>query len=190
MSRLLNTLGLISRPFGAAPGGYRHASLYEAVVVDGKPYGSAVLDEAQLSALFDAIDLAEGGTRFPRRQCFANSQRVLFGARDSELLLRLRYVEGYMLTDYCPIPILHGWLTFDGAVVDLTARLRAADGEPPRRKGRLRDRVIGDIGKREYRGIEIGLPAVMERALRLRSWGSMLDCHELGFPLLRENSPW
>jgi hypothetical protein len=112
---------------------------------------------------------------FHAQQCFVNSQSLL-GNDDSEQLV---YVEGFAWT-HALHPVLHGWLTIDGKVIDVTL--------PPtnRREAKRREpsQVIGEFEGRSYFGVPFLRSYVMERREITGSYGSLLDDDEHDFPLL------
>lgn len=76
-------------------------------------------------------------SRGPARQCFHNALTLCISRPD------LRYVEGFGLPDWLPMPIHHGWcVTGDGTVVDPT-------WENPE--------------DRQYHGVVIPLAEIIER---------------------------
>jgi len=120
--------------------------------------------------------LVLGKERFPIKECFSNSQKVIVYHKRAGL----KYFEGYFFREGICFPILHGWLSLNDKVIDLTARLKQ-----PRHSGRLRNRVLGEFPEgRVYFGAEMDLEWILSRILRTKSWGSLLDSWEEGFPLL------
>lgn len=56
-----------------------------------------------------------------RHMCWRNPQRLFLYSG-----LALTYVEGWVMLASIPIPVQHGWLLYQGAVLDLTLRAGAA----------------------------------------------------------------
>lgn len=65
------------------------------------------------------------GFRPGMKECFANAQRIMLDALGTPLAKRLRYHEGIVLS--VGMPILHAWLTLDGAIQDPTLNKPASD---------------------------------------------------------------
>lgn len=148
------------------------------VLRHGSGYASQPLtatEDAQVRAVIKATR-----SRFPIKQCYANSQRVVTSGATADGAGVVKYVEGYvMLSDVC-IPILHGWLSVNGKVVDLTLRKR---GEP-RVRGPLGDRVFGTFQNRAYIGVEFPTRYVQDVLVSSEHYTSLLDNWFDRWPLL------
>jgi hypothetical protein len=149
---------------GPPPPGYRYNCIEDFVSRRGTVFTPRPLDRDALVTRLPAM-------RFAPRQCFYNAQMTALHCPD------LVYVEGYVLRF---IPILHAWLSYRGAVVDLTLRTKA------RGRGRLANRVWGQFSDSEY----IGVPFPDTGALRRRVLGSgyassLLDDMFNNYPALR-----
>jgi len=104
--------------------------------------------------------------RFERKQCFANSQRLVAAGPDGPLV----YVEGFVYPK-SGIPIHHGWVGINGKVVDVTL--------PDRATGSV---VLGEFSERIYVGILFGTRCVRAEMLRTLSASTLLeDAIGLGF---------
>jgi hypothetical protein len=146
---------------------------------NGRAYESAALTADEQAIVFAAI--SRTGGRFPIKQCYSNSQRVILA---DFMLSRtegpLRYVEGYFTSEGLAFPVQHGWITINGKVVDLTARLCE-----PRKSGRLRDRVFGSFPEgRQYIGVEFPTEYVRKIVLRTHEWRTLIDNWHDNWPLL------
>lgn len=114
--------------------------------------------------------------RFPVGHCYRNAQ-VLVACDKSETL---HYCEGWAM-GLVGIPTLHGWVSINDKVVDLTWRTV----KPGR--GRMGNRVWGVIPPGwAYYGALFPNNAVRSRIIRLKSTGPFLDDVEHGFPLFKE----
>lgn len=142
----------------------------------------AAFEPAPLTAAEDAIvDAAMRHYRlivgeFSYRRCYENSQRLL--ACDGSG--RLVYVEGFVWT--LRKPVLHGWLSLNGKVIDVTGtpKGRPVPTEPPQIRG------VFDRAERAYNGVPF-LRAYVQRRTRLGGgWGALLD-DEVNGHLLLEN---
>jgi hypothetical protein len=146
------------------------------VLEHGRSYDSAKLTENEREIVDAAI--AEHHSihkKFSWRHCFANSQ-CLLGNDDSKLMV---YVEGFAWT-HALRPVLHGWLTIGGKIIDVTL--------PPttRREAKLRQplQVLGEFTARSYFGVPFLATYVSRRREVTGSYGSPLDDGEHGYPLL------
>lgn len=112
----------------------------------------------QRAALFAGVELAE----FPRKQCFANSQKLAM----FDMSNRLTYVEGFVWV--AGIPIHHGWVSLNGKVIDVTLRDRETS-EP----------IIGTFEGRVYYGVAFRTASWRARALETAFLGTLLGHPEL-----------
>jgi hypothetical protein len=101
---------------------------------------------------------------------------------------RVKYHEGYVWTGL--MPILHGWITLDDKIVDVTlstdreATQRYFDGEPPQED--LKDRVLGVIPNGwEYLGVPMETDYVVGFMLEKMESRSLIDNWQDGWPLLQ-----
>jgi len=154
------------------PEGYTYSSIEAYVLAHGKDYQSAKFTKDELAY---ARALMKKG-RWPIKQCFSNSQQILLReSRESAPSgMRLRYVEGYVTTGI--IPLLHGWLSLNDKVLDVTLRDHSSG-----------KRNLGTFAPNyAYYGVEVSALLIQERIRKTLHWGSLLDCYELNYPLLRE----
>jgi hypothetical protein len=105
---------------------------------------------------------------------------TLFGDNQYEL----RYVEGYAMSI---IPVMHGWLTLNGKVVDLTMRLRSRQKrQSPVHQRRLQDRVLGEFPEsREYYGVTFDTDHVQREMISSGLARTLIDDWENEWPLLK-----
>ena len=116
--------------------------------------------------------LTTGETRYVRKleaisddaeanQCFHNAQALIMRERMLRKP-RLRYWEGYFQHADMLIPVMHAWLTINGAVYDPTlAPNRAKHGD--------------SRGKAEYFGIEIPFKDMAANSVKTRRFCSSLE---------------
>ena len=123
------------------------------------------------------------------KQCFYNAQMMTLTDSYHETP-RVKYHEGYVWTGL--MPILHGWITLDDKIVDVTlstdreATQRFFDGEPPQED--LRDRVLGVIPDGwEYIGVPMDGEYVVSFMLEKMESRSLIDNWQDGWPLLRQS---
>jgi hypothetical protein len=96
--------------------------------------------------------------------------------------LGLVYVEGYVMSGPTRWPVLHGWVTINGKVIDPTfttlEMIRSGRPEP--------GIVMGTFRNRAYWGVALDRKYVMDRSGgEEREFQSILDDWQRGFPLLR-----
>jgi hypothetical protein len=150
---------------GSPPPGYRYNCIEDFVVRRGTVFTSRDIDDRD--ALLDSLP----PIRFARKQCFYNSQ--LAACANSELV----YVEGYVLRF---IPILHAWLSYRGAVVDLTLRTGK------RGRGRLGDRIWGRFTDSEYIGVAFPDTSMLRTRMVTSGYASsLLDDYTNDWPAMR-----
>ena len=106
-----------------------------------------------------AANLGTPLDRFERKQCFANSQRLVAAGPDGPLV----YVEGFVYPK-SGIPIHHGWVGINGKVVDVTL--------PDRATGSV---VLGEFSERIYVGILFSTRCVRAEMLRTLSASTLLE---------------
>jgi len=186
---LASSEAMMAESIGKPVEGADYYTLYGYVHGLGRAYESEPLTDDETRWLFELIDNYRG--RFPIKQCFSNSQRLLMHADTRATLFEdkthtLAYVEGYAISFF---PLHHGWLTLNGKVVDVTLRLQKEEmfsRKTALHRRRLRDRVIGEFhGSRQYYGIELTMQQIRDRVTRTGRWGTLLDEWESGWPLLR-----
>jgi hypothetical protein len=114
---------------------------------------------------------------FETKQCFHNSQMLLMHDHEQ----RLEYVEGYLAHAF--LPTLHGWITINGKVVDLTARVWRL-GKPIHRHP-YGAGVFGRFKSREYFGVAIERDKVLDRMFKHKETASLLDDWKEKWPLLK-----
>lgn len=162
------------RSMGDLPDGYNYAGMEDYVLDRAVKPISAPLTEREYKILFAAVD--NFGKRFQLKQCFYNAQMLLVCDHTG----LIEYHEGFArgLT----IPVHHGWASINGKVIDLTWHLKE-----PRKKGRLRNRVLGEIPEGwEYVGVAFPRDRVIKRIYATEMAGSLIDDYENGWPCLRE----
>lgn len=169
------------------PSGYAYSSIYEYVLKNGHSPSEIPLSIEERAWFTDVTK----GQRYPIKQCFANSQTFTLAVTDEALRRsrkklpqgwRLSYVEGYVLPDWIPMPIHHGWVELNGKVIDLTLRYRDLKRD---RKNRFYDRAIGMYPGRAYMGVMFGVSAVLAHVVKYNEWGTLLDNWHDGHALLR-----
>jgi hypothetical protein len=150
------------------------------VLENGRPYVSQKLTARERDVVDSAIEEYHRfwGT-FEHRQCFANSQRLL----PCDRARRLVYVEGFAW-DHAFHPVLHGWLSMNGKVIDVTLPARTlADVERPEPA-----QVRGEFDGHSYLGVPFLRSYVSQRLRATGGWGSLIDDCQHGYPLLRSRA--
>ena len=158
------------------PEGYAYNGGEDYVLDRGSPFVSAPLTSEEMSFVRDLLFVCPV-RRWLLGHCYYNAQMLAVADRTGQL----RYVEGYAVGLAC-IPVLHGWCTLNGKVVDMTWRTAVK-----RQKGKFGDRVFGVIPDGwAYYGAEFRTEAVMGRLRRTKVASSYLDDIAYGFPLFQE----
>jgi len=157
------------------PKGFYYYGPEDYVLDHGNPLASHPLTHEERDIVFSAVEAS--GSRFKIQECFHNAQKVALADSTGTL----RYCEGLAM-GLSHWPVLHGWVAINGKVVDLTWRWHT-----PLRKGRLRDRVFGDIPDGwAYHGVTFDTDSVMARWARYGVSFSFLDDFAHGFPIFQE----
>jgi hypothetical protein len=139
---------------------------------------------------YDYLRIITGTIECLPKQCFYNAQMMtLMDDYNFTETPRVKYHEGYVFTGF--MPILHGWITLDDKIVDVTlstdrfaAAQRYFDGEPPQED--LRDRVLGVIPEGwEYIGVPMDNDYVVSFILEKMESRSLIDNWQDGWPLLQ-----
>lgn len=153
------------------PKGYAYSGVEDYVLTHAHLFESAEFTEAEADYAQHLFDLEE----WEIKQCFSNSQQILLNYHvvNPQRGMKLRYIEGYATTGI--IPFLHGWLSLNGKVLDPTLRHHLT-GE------RTQGVIAPDF---EYFGTEIDSVWILKRVRATKCWGSILDCYEMDYPLLR-----
>lgn len=153
-----------------------YSCMEDFVLQRGKIYAPVPLTAGETKVVRAAA--REWKNNFPIKQCFGNSQMLVL--TDSTGLLK--YVEGMALG---VIPVLHGWVTINNKVVDLTLRTYEEDVYK-RPRTPFRDRVLGDFPpRRAYWGAEFTYKEVVSMTLAKDCYSSFLDDWQNDWPLLR-----
>ena len=163
----------------SVPEGFKYACMEDYVNQNGVDFTSQELTDEEMKIVFDAVD--NHGGRFQQQQCYYNAQ-MLVHHDDTNTLV---YHEGWAFGQAI-IAVQHGWAEINGKVIDLTWRL----DQPVRKKGRLKNRVIGVFPKGyEYVGVAFPQKDDLRRLMLQRGWvGTLIDDWENGWPLLRGES--
>lgn len=162
------------------PHGFAYWCMEDYVLQKGQEFASQPLTDDELDWLFRVI----GHQRFAIKQCYYNSQMLLMSARFHEEPHELRYVEGYATG---VIPVMHGWLTLNGKVVDLTMRLRKDfKRQSAIHQRRLQNRVLGEFPEdRCYYGVTFDTAHVAREMITTGLARTLIDDWENGWPLLK-----
>jgi hypothetical protein len=156
------------------PVGFAYNSQEEFVLQRGETIESAALDDAETALVFAAVDRC--GKRFALKECFYNAQLLALYDDSQELV----YHEGYAV-GHAGLPVLHGWVTVNDKVVDVTWRI-----EKLRSKGRLRNRIMGLIPSGwDYLGVGFQTEFLRERIVRRGQVWSVIDDWQDQWPALR-----
>lgn len=158
------------------PKGYNYHGSEDYLLDRGREFKSQPLTDLERTQVFAAVD--NWGRRLPIKQCFCNCQMLLF----YDTAEVLTYHEGYACGP-AGMPVLHAWLSIGSRkVVDPTWRK-----EDFKRKGRLPDRIIGEIPEGwTYFGVEIPRMDIIERAIDTEMTASFLEDWKGGFPLFKQ----
>jgi hypothetical protein len=174
MEEYLRDCATARRKLRPPPEGWSYACMEEYVVEAGTNHASEPLTADELEIVLAAVDATR--KRFQIKQCFSNGQLLALFDPSGELV----YTEGYAVGR--SIPMLHGWVTINGKVIDLTWRTKTK-----RSKGRLRDRIFGVLPDGwQYHGVGFQNDFLRERVLRREGevW-SVIDDWKEEWPALR-----
>jgi len=147
------------------PKGYYYGSIEHLLSDAGKFFNPAPLTAGEKGYVNQCIDLL----RFvpQKKQCYYNSQMMLLVDADD----RLEYCEGYAVSI---MPLLHGWITINGKVVDLTWTCD---------EGKY---ILGKFGRdRAYMGLTISREDVIKMQVQKGAAQCHIDNWEDRFPLLK-----
>lgn len=158
---------------GMAPRPGYYAGIEDYLIQKGRAYTSRSLTRREKQVV---NEIRVRGS-YPIKQCFANSQRVVLEQVFNPLPddVRILYAEGYVIRHDLGIPIHHGWLDVNGAVVDLTLR-RAGKTGPLL--------AVGAFDGADYFGATFGLSEVRNFVLATQTYASLLDDWKRGFPYM------
>jgi len=158
----------------ARPDNYKYEGMEHFVLERGEAHKSEPLTAEEMEIVIAAVDTS--GTRFKMKECFYNAQLLALYDPSTELV----YHEGYA-AGLAGVPMLHGWVTINGKVVDVTWRL-----DKRRSKGRLRDRIFGTIPEGwEYMGVGFQTEFLRERIVRRGQIWSVIDDWQEQWPAVR-----
>lgn len=163
---------------GMIPKGFAYSCVEDYVFSNGRPMVSEPLTKEQSAYIRSVIHRG----RFPLKECFANSQRVLLSTQDD----RLAYYEGYATTGL--LPVHHGWLVLDGrCVIDLTWRQPDAKSHFVTKGPVMKTRILGEIPPRyAYYGVEAATRSEILKTIReTKMWISFLDDWHRDYPKLK-----
>jgi len=159
------------------PKGFHYLHGQDYVLDRGSPFPSLSLTEDELQVVLRAVDACPL-KRFRFGHCFHNAQ--LLAAFDPYQVLI--YYEGYAIGPTNDTPVLHGWVSVNHKVVDLTWTTPKVS-----RQGRLRTKVLGSIPQGwAYYGAPFPTAALIARMTRIGATGSFLEDDVYGFPLFQE----
>ncbi len=148
----------------------RYHCTYDYVQDRGVDFESAPLTEEERNIVDQAA--RRTGISYAHKECFYNAQLMSITSK------HLMYVEGY--ANAALIPVLHGWLTINGKVVDMTWRWQdRADGP------NFSNRIYGVLPPGyAYIGVEMDQDAMRVQLLETGIARSMIDDWKNGFPLV------
>lgn len=137
------------------------------VLERGRKYESAKLTEDEAAQLQSAIECATAMGVDVRefKQCYANAQRLVQMCPEGVLT----YCEGYAV-GRAAIPVMHGWVTLNDKVIDLTWR--------PETRGVIEDGL-------EYFGVEFPAEVVVRKWLATEMAGTLIDDFDARWPMLK-----
>ena len=173
---LMNYLKMFAALPMPMPEGFKYNSLHGLILAEGRSFDSAPLTTEQHRYVREVLRRDRG--RYPWKQCFSTSQRVICL---SDFQNRLTYHEGVAVSRV--IPVHHGWLVLDNErVIDLTWRRST---EKNVRRKLEHTRVFGDWPEGwEYRGVHAATrDEIRRRALETGEWASFLDNFRYVHPL-------
>lgn len=157
------------------PAGFHYHGPEDYVLDHGGAFSSTPLTDEERQHVLTVADEVRG--RFQLRECFYNAQRLAL----ADTTRKLQYVEG-MARGLSMFPVLHGWVTINNKVVDLTWRVHTS-----KRKERFRDRILGEIPEGwAYNGVKFDTDWIYARWAQYGMSYSFLDDMYHGFPIFQE----
>ena len=151
---------------GHKPPDFEYGTTMEYFLRNGRLFPSAPLNQQEMAGLKHALAMAKF---YKPKQCYYNSQHMAIGNP------KIRYAEGYLITDGLPLPIAHGWNVVNGKVVDFT--MKHANGGKP---------ILGELPAGwEYFGVEMDTSMIRDIWSKHKVSIPLVDNYEDGFPLLR-----
>jgi len=97
--------------------GYYYNSFYDFLDKEGQYFLSEKLTSQEEKSVNELVERFTFHYGFPKfRQCFYNSQLLLILDRSNQFV----YCEGYAISKILGFPVLHGFLTINNKVVDIT----------------------------------------------------------------------
>jgi hypothetical protein len=161
---------------GKPPEGYKYSCFEAYVLAQGRPYVSEQIPEKDKKRVLAAVN--RKGLRFPIKQCFANCLQFVLTCRIRGL--KVTYCEGFASSI---IPIHHAWLSVNGRVWDPTLRLHHTPGV---RDDLATNRVWGELGEREYFGVEFDdVTFLARRTVETELFQSVIDDWQNDWPALK-----
>jgi hypothetical protein len=148
----------------------RYTSVVDYILDRGKYYQAQELSQEQLDYLDQVME--RSGYFFAPRECFSNAQYALLFDVEN----RMAYVEGYA-HGQAPIPVHHGWLTIDGAPVEITWRDHSSNRSGPMIQPKL------DFA---YFGVEFDRDDLARQMFEKQFLGTVIDDWEAGWPELQK----
>ena len=173
---MIQTTAFKRRVMKNIPKGFHYYGPEDYVLDHGGHFASAPLTEDEMATVLAAAKACR--MRFQVGQCFFNAQHLaLYDTTGT-----LRYVEGLAM-GLSGFPVLHGWVTINNKVVDLTWRVI----KPAKGKGVYRDRIVGIIPDGyAYHGVKFESEWIRARWDQYGMAYSFLDDGEHGFPIFQE----
>jgi len=158
------------------PQGFHYLHGQDYVLDRGSPFPSDSLTEDEVQVVLRAVDACPL-KQFRYGSCFHNAQMLA----SFDPYQALVYYEGYAIGETNDTPVLHGWVSINHKVVDLTW-----SSKQPWRP-RLRNKILGTIPEGwAYYGAPFPTSALISRMCRIEATGSFLEDDVYGFPLFQE----
>lgn len=152
---------------------WKYSCVEDYIAKNGTAFSSAELTDEE----FEIVSQAAGTAKYPIKQCFGNSQRLVVNDTTGKLI----YIEGFVSRI---IPIHHGWVAINGKVIDLTIRHESC--LKLHRYKRFKDRVLGVLPKaQEYIGVAFSKEAILESMRTTGMYQSLIDNWQEHWPLLK-----
>lgn len=175
MREYLRNTAAMCRSFRTPPPGYNYVCLEEVVLEHGNVFPSAALTATEMMTAVRAIQRCSI-RHFLQKQCFYNAQLVAICAHDPAV----QYYEGYACGKVS-LPLLHGWLSVHGKVVDLTWRT-----DTNNHAGFMPNRIFGELPQDwVYMGIQYDPVFLLDRMEQTGLAASVLNDHAADLPELK-----
>ena len=156
--------GIKELNFRTTPEDYYYTSIEEFILKEGVSFSLTPLNAEE--KIIVKTSLSRCGKEIKKKLCFHNSQCLMIYDDTN----KIKYIEGFaFLRAY--IPILHGWNTINGKVIDITFERYLKEGDT-------------NFGK-AYLGVEIKKKLIVDKIMKTGKSSVFIDNREEAYPVLK-----